>query len=89
MTEINTYKPRPDLLKGRVILVTGASRGIGRIAALTFAAHGATVVLHGRDVTALEKVYDEIQDKGESQPAAIPLDLERAVRASLTGWPMP
>lgn len=78
IAEISTYTPRPDLLKGRVILITGASRGIGRIAALAFAAHGATVVLHGRDTTALEKVYDEIQDKGHPEPAAIPLDLERA-----------
>ncbi|HWH48642.1 MAG TPA: YciK family oxidoreductase [Burkholderiales bacterium] len=78
MTEISSYKARPDLLKGRVILVTGATRGIGRVAALTFAAHGATVVLHGRDVSALEQVYDEIEEKGHAEPAAIPLDLERA-----------
>ncbi len=78
MTNTRDYKPKPDLLKGRVILVTGATRGIGRVAALTFAAHGATVVLHGRDVSALEKVYDEIQEKGHPEPAAIPLALERA-----------
>ncbi len=78
MTDIKTYKPLPDLLKGRVILVTGATRGIGRVAALTFAAYGATVVLHGRDVAALERVYDEIQATGHAEPAAIPLDLERA-----------
>ena len=78
MTDLRNYRPRPDLLKGRVILVTGATRGIGRVAALTFAAHGATVVLHGRDVSALEQVYDEIQEKGHPEPAAIPLDLEHA-----------
>lgn len=78
MANLRTYKPSPDLLKGRVILVTGTTRGIGRVAALTFAAHGATVVLHGRDVSALEKVYDEIQANGHPEPAAIPLDLERA-----------
>ena len=78
MTNARDYKPKPDLLKGRVILVTGATRGIGRVAALTFAANGATVVLHGRDMSALEKVYDEIQEKGHPEPAAIPLDLERA-----------
>ena len=78
MTDLRNYLPRLDLLKDRVILVTGASRGIGRIAALTFAAHGATVVLHGRDVAALEKVYDEIEANGYAQPAAIPLDLDKA-----------
>jgi len=78
MANLHTYKPTPDLLKGRVILVTGATRGIGRVAALTFAAYGATVVLHGRDVSVLEKVYDEIRNKGYPEPAAIALDLERA-----------
>ena len=78
MPEMKDYRPRADLLKDRVILVTGASRGIGRVAALTFAAHGATVVLHGRGVAALEKVYDEIEARGYAQPAAIPLDLDKA-----------
>lgn len=62
-------------MQGRVILVTGATRGIGRIAALAFARHGATVVLHGRDPVALEAVYDEIEANGHAQPAAVPLDL--------------
>lgn len=78
MPDLKDYRARTDLLKGRVILVTGASRGIGRVAALTFAAHGATVVLHGRDVAALENVYDEIESHGHPQPAAIPLDLDKA-----------
>jgi len=78
MPELNDYLPRRNLLKDRVVLVTGASRGIGRVAALAFAAHGATVVLHGRDVTALENVYDEIEANGYPQPAAIPLDLDTA-----------
>jgi NAD(P)-dependent dehydrogenase (short-subunit alcohol dehydrogenase family) len=78
MPEMRDYRARADLLKDRVILVTGASHGIGRTAALTFAAHGATVVLHGRDVAALENVYDEIESSGHPQPAAIPLDLDKA-----------
>jgi NAD(P)-dependent dehydrogenase (short-subunit alcohol dehydrogenase family) len=78
MPEVKNYLPRADLLKDRVILVTGASRGIGRVAALTFAAHGATIVLHGRDVAALENVYDEIETNGHARPAAIPLDLDKA-----------
>lgn len=78
MFDIRNYRPTADLLKDRIILVTGASRGIGRVAALTFAAHGATVILHGRDVSALEKVYDEIESQGFPVPAAIPLDFVTA-----------
>ncbi|MEX0958996.1 MAG: SDR family NAD(P)-dependent oxidoreductase [Burkholderiales bacterium] len=78
MTDLQNYTPPPDLLAGRVVLVTGSTRGIGRAAALAFAAHGATVVLHGRHPGPLENVYDEITSRGYPEPAAIPLDLERA-----------
>ena len=73
-----SYRPPADLLKERVILVTGASRGIGRVAALSFARHGATVILHGRDVQRLETVYDEIEAAGAPQPTILPLDLAKA-----------
>jgi NAD(P)-dependent dehydrogenase (short-subunit alcohol dehydrogenase family) len=85
MIDLDSYRPAADLLKDRVILVTGSSHGIGRVAALTFAAHGATVILHGRDVKALENVYDEIEDAGHPQPAAIPLDLDSATTRDYDG----
>ncbi|MDF0678519.1 MAG: SDR family NAD(P)-dependent oxidoreductase, partial [Nitrosomonas sp.] len=47
------------MLADRVILVTGAGQGIGRAAALAYAEHGATVILHGRKTEKLEQVYDE------------------------------
>lgn len=75
---MKSYQAPPDLLKGRVILVTGAGQGIGKTAALTFAAHGATVVLHGKSTRKLEKVYDEIEAAEYPQPAIFPLDLEKA-----------
>jgi NAD(P)-dependent dehydrogenase (short-subunit alcohol dehydrogenase family) len=52
------YTARPDLLKDRVILITGAGRGIGAAAAKSFAAHGATVLLLGKTEANLSEVYD-------------------------------
>ncbi len=72
------YQTAPDLLAGRVILVTGAGDGIGAVAARTFAAHGATVILLGRTVRKLEAVYDAIEQAGGPQPAIYPMNLEGA-----------
>ena len=76
-----TYSARPDLLTGKTILVTGASSGLGRAAALSYARHGATVLLLGRNLDKLERVYDEIETAGGPQPALMRLDLETAGEA--------
>ena len=73
------YTARPDLLNGRVILVTGAGRGIGATAAKTFAAHGATVLLLGKTEENLSRVYDAIEAAGHAQPAVITFNLETAL----------
>lgn len=75
MLDPRSYQAPADALSGRVILITGAGRGIGRAAALSYAAHGATTVLLGRRVADLEAVYDEIEAAGGAQPAIYPLDL--------------
>ena len=72
------YEAAPGLLDERVILVTGAGAGIGRALAKSVAALGATVILHGRTVSRLESVYDEIVAAGGPTPAIFPLNLERA-----------
>ena len=72
------YTAPADLLKGRIILVTGAGRGICAQAARTYAAHGATVLLLGKTEKHLNAVYDEIVAAGHSEPVVIPLDLEKA-----------
>ncbi len=72
------YVAPADLLKDKIILVTGAGDGIGKAAAKTYAKHGATVVLLGRTTQKLENVYDEIIAEKGVQPAIYPLNLEGA-----------
>ena len=64
-----------DLLADRIVLVTGASEGIGRCAARTFAAHGATVVAVARSIPRLEALYDEIVAAGHPEPVIQGVDL--------------
>lgn len=72
------YQAPDKLLNERVILVTGASDGIGKVIAKEYARLGATIILHGKNTSKLEKVYDEIVEAGYPQPAIIPLDLAEA-----------
>jgi len=74
---MNDYQAPPHHLQDRVILVTGAGQGIGRTAALSFAAQGATVILLGRTVAKLEAAYDAIEAAGGPQPIIFPLELDK------------
>lgn len=78
MENINNYQASKDLFAGRVILVTGAGQGIGRQAALAYAACGATVILHGRKTKKLENVYDEISELKREEAVIFPFDFEKA-----------
>lgn len=69
------YQPKQDLLQGRIILVTGASDGIGREAAQTYARYGATVILLGRNEEKLRRVASTIADENGTQPQWFTLDL--------------
>lgn len=65
------------VLDGRVVLVTGATGGLGSAAAQACARAGATVVLLGRKVPRLNRVYDAVAACGP-EPLLYPLDLEGA-----------
>ncbi|HEY3858462.1 MAG TPA: YciK family oxidoreductase [Gammaproteobacteria bacterium] len=69
------YSPAKDLLKDRVILVTGAGDGIGRAVSVALGTHGATVVLLGKTVKKLEATYDALVAAGSPKPAIFPMDL--------------
>jgi NAD(P)-dependent dehydrogenase (short-subunit alcohol dehydrogenase family) len=72
------FTPDPDLLSGRVILITGAGSGLGRALAIECARAGASVILSGRNAAKLERVYDEIESLGAPTPAIAMLDLASA-----------
>lgn len=93
MIDPATYRAAPNSLEQRVILVTGASGGLGAVAARAFAEHGATVILHGRNTAKLEALYDAFGADGLPEPIILPLDfatatsrefeaVEHAIRAS-------
>lgn len=69
--------PVPDL-GDTVVLVTGATGGLGRVLSLAAAGAGATVVIHGRVTRKLEALYDEMTAAGLPEPVILPLDLAKA-----------
>jgi NAD(P)-dependent dehydrogenase (short-subunit alcohol dehydrogenase family) len=80
--------PKSRLLQDKVVLVTGASRGIGAAAARTFSAEGATIVIAARNADAIEKLAETIAERGGTALAvpadvADPTAVERLVQATL------
>lgn len=78
------WRLNPDALDGRVVLVTGATGALGRSVALAAASAGASVVLAGRRVRALEKVYDEVAAAGP-EPTIVPVNLAGATASDFQG----
>ena len=75
---VREYVPQPGSHAGRIVLVTGASDGIGRAIAAALARQGATVALLARSQRKLARVYDAIVAAGGATPALLPFDLETA-----------
>jgi len=74
----SSYEINEGDLEGKVILVTGANRGLGLATTIDLARAGATVIMLGRDIGSLEYAYDKVLDLGYKEPILYPLDLEGA-----------
>jgi NAD(P)-dependent dehydrogenase (short-subunit alcohol dehydrogenase family) len=78
-------------LLGKVVIVTGASTGIGRATAISLARQGACVALASRNVTLLNETAEEIKSLG-AQARVVPTDvtdrsqIELLVQETLSAW---
>ncbi len=70
------------MLRGKVVMITGASRGLGRALALAFAREGASLVINSRSEDSLEPVAGEAEETG-AEVLAIPADV--SVEADVEG----
>jgi len=65
-------------LTDQVVMITGATGGLGTALSKTCARAGATVVLVGRKLSKIEKLYDVLTDIGPAEPAMITLEQDKA-----------
>ncbi|GIT32949.1 MAG: YciK family oxidoreductase [Gammaproteobacteria bacterium] len=78
MIKPSSYKAPDNLLKDKVILVSGGGSGIGREAGLTFSAFGAEVILLGKNSSNLNETYSLFEKNNLKKPVLQSIDLETA-----------
>ena len=69
------FFPPDDLLKDKIILLTGATGGFGKVISIAMAERGATVILLAKNLRLVESLYDEIEQAGYPTAAIYPMDL--------------
>lgn len=71
---MKNYIAPDNLLNNKIIIVTGAANGIGKATAISFARHGATVILMDKDEKGIEHTFDEIIQNKWPEPVLAPID---------------
>jgi NAD(P)-dependent dehydrogenase (short-subunit alcohol dehydrogenase family) len=78
------YVAPNDALRNKIVLITGAGDGIGKQAAISYAKHGAQIILLGKTVAKLEATYDDIMSIKEPiaapEPIIVPIDFAGATQ---------
>lgn len=69
------YTANPAHFQGKTILVTGAADGIGKAVTIALAEQGATVLMLDKKSRHLEKLFDQIVERGYAEPVILPVDL--------------
>jgi NAD(P)-dependent dehydrogenase (short-subunit alcohol dehydrogenase family) len=72
------FQPAPDSLAQQIVVITGASRGIGSAVSRAAAAAGAQTVLLARGAKQMETIADDIVKAGHIEPGIVPVNLEGA-----------
>lgn len=78
------YQADSKHFQNKVILVTGAADGIGKAVTIALAEQGATVLMLDKKARHLEKLFDQICERGFSEPVILPVDLMEVTPESAT-----
>ncbi|MBX2849481.1 MAG: SDR family NAD(P)-dependent oxidoreductase [Acidiferrobacterales bacterium] len=79
-----SYRANENSFKDKIIMVTGAADGIGRSVTIDLAKHGATVIMLDKKSRHLEKLFDQIMERGYIEPIILPVDLLEVTPDSAT-----
>ena len=71
--QLSNYKK--DFLKDKNILITGASRGIGKAVAIGLSKYGANIIMLAKNDKRLDQIYDEIKSNSKTNPLIVGCDL--------------
>lgn len=78
------YKADKNDFTDKVIMVTGAADGIGKAVTIALAEQGATVLMLDKKARHLEKLYDQVCERGFEEPIILPIDLMEITPDSAT-----